>query len=61
MVSHYLIIDKMTGKKFLKMRGEKIEKLQKGAWDDERFDREQLYACVQFFLGLAHNECIDCC
>ena len=33
------------------MRREKTEELQKGALDNERFDREQLYAYVQSFLG----------
>ena len=40
MVSHCLTINKLTGKKFWKMKREKTEDLQKGAWDDERFDME---------------------
>ena len=44
------------------MRKEKTEELQKGAWDDERFDRERLYAHVyNRFWGLAHDMCIGCC
>ena len=38
-VSNCLTIDKLTGRKFLKMRKEKTEELQISAWDDERFDR----------------------
>ena len=42
-LSHHLTIDKLTGRKFWKIKREKIDELQKGAWDDERFDREQSY------------------
>ena len=39
-VSLCLTKNKMTGRKFWKMRKEKTEELKKGVWDDERFDRE---------------------
>ena len=39
-ISHCLARDKLTGRKSMKMRGEKTEELQSGAWDNERFDRE---------------------
>ena len=39
-VSRYLAKDTVTGRMFLKMRRGKTEELQKGASDDERFDRE---------------------
>ena len=39
-IYHHLARDKLTGRKFMKMRGEKTEELQSGAWDKERFDRE---------------------
>ena len=39
-LSHCLVKDVMTGKKFMKMAKEKTDKLQKGILDDERFDWE---------------------
>ena len=34
------------GMKYRKRSREKTAKLQKGDWNDKRFYREQLYACV---------------
>ena len=39
-VSCRLTKNNLTGRKFWKMRKGKTEKLQKGAWDDKKFDRE---------------------
>ena len=39
-LSHCLVKDRMTGKKFMKITKEKTDELQKGIRDDERFDRE---------------------
>ena len=38
-VSCPLSRNKLTWRKFMKMRREKTEELQKGAWDNERIDR----------------------
>ena len=38
-VSLCLASNKLTRRKFMKMRREKTEELQRGAWDNERFDR----------------------
>ena len=50
-VSYRLARDKLTGRKFMRMRREKTEELQKVAWTYERFGRGWLYVCVQSFLG----------
>ena len=39
-ISYRLARYKLTGQKSMKMRGEKTEELQSGAWDNERFERE---------------------
>ena len=39
-VTRYLVKGRMTGRKLLKMKREKTEELQSGAWNNERFDRE---------------------
>ena len=38
-ISHHLARDKLTGRKSMKMREEKTEELQRGAWDNKRFDK----------------------
>ena len=50
-VSHHKARDKLIGRKFMKMRRKKTKELERGAWDNERFDRGWLYVCVQSILG----------
>ena len=51
-ISHCLAKHRITGRKFFKMRREKTEELQKGAPNDERFDKRMIVHVSTIIFGV---------